>query len=116
MIGIVTQRQVQDVKILTDVDVSEYRNAITGGAIDHITKRHGAHGIADNSMRNDADIARIGYVLENYDSAELLKDENGNPILSTEWQNKDRTKAKMVKFAKKNRRHLLCRRGCAGQW
>ncbi|MGM9553654.1 MAG: hypothetical protein ACI3V2_05065, partial [Faecousia sp.] len=101
IIGIVTQRQVQDVKILTGVDVSEYRNAITGGAIDHITKRHGAHGIADNSMRNDADIARIGYVLENYDSAELLKDENGNAILSTEWQNKDQTKAKMVRFAKK---------------
>ena len=52
-------------------------------------------------MRNDADIARIGYVLENYDSAELLKDENGNPILSTEWQNKDQSKAQMVKFAKK---------------
>ena len=111
-IGIVTQQQVQDVKKLTGVDVSEYRNAITGGAIDHITKRHGAHGIADNSMRNDADIARIGYVLENYDSAELLKDENGNPILSTEWQNKDQSKAQMVKFAKKSTALIMSSRQC----
>lgn len=100
-LGAVTPKQVQDVQALTGVDVSSYSNSITGGAVDHIDARHGVNGKADSSMADDADFARIGHVLQNYDSVELMTDESGNPILSNEWQNKDQSHAKMVRFAKK---------------
>ena len=100
-LGTVTQKQAQDVQALSGVDVSAYSNSITGGAVDHVDARHGVNGKADSSMADDSDFARIGYVLQTYDSVELVRDESGEPILSSEWQNKDQSHAQMVRFAKK---------------
>ena len=100
-LGAVNERQAQDLRDLTGIDTTGYTNDITGNAISHIDNRHGVNGLADHSMADDADISRIGYVLQNYDSVELLYDEKGNAVLSREWQNADQTHAKMVKFSKK---------------
>ena len=39
-------------------------------AVKHILNRHGKGGSQDQSMMNIDDIARIGYVISNYDSIE----------------------------------------------
>lgn len=54
----------------------------------HVEKRHGVNGKADNTMADDKDKARVGYVVENYDemspgdtSGEYrMIDKNGNTI------------------------------------
>ena len=51
------------------IDVSGYASVIEARQIKHIMARHGENGIADNSMRNDEDIARLKFVIDNYDDA-----------------------------------------------
>lgn len=96
----VSERTAQDVKRLTGVNVDGFEHVISGGALEHIEARHGVNGSADHSMADPNDIARIGYVLENYDSAELLKGKDGKPRLSREYGNSDHTPAVMVRFQK----------------
>ncbi len=99
-ISCVSDRQITDVKKILGLDVSGYLNAINTNAIRHIIRRHGSNGVADNSMRDINDIARIGYVLKNYDTVNLLK-ENNDEILSTEFMNSDNTAAPMLIYSKK---------------
>ncbi len=97
----VSQKAVEDVKRLTGVDANGFENTISGGAISHIEKRHGKNGVHNRSMSDVKDISRIGYVLDNYDSAELLLDKNGKPVTSYEYANADNTPAKLVQFQKR---------------
>ena len=66
----VTEREAQDIKKLTNIDVSEFKRSMDGNTVEHIDKRHGENGAADSSMSDINDIARIEYVLENYDNLE----------------------------------------------
>lgn len=97
----VSERTAQDIGRLTGVNVNGFEHAISGGALEHIEARHGLNGSADHSMADPNDIARIGYILENYDSVELLKGKDGKPRLSGEQRNSDGSHAKMVRFQKK---------------
>ena len=63
----VSERAAADIKALTGVDVSGNRTEIEPRIIAHILKEHGAEGTTDQSMRDINDIARIQYVLDNYD-------------------------------------------------
>lgn len=60
------------------IDFSDYENVIDRNAIIHIAYRHGEHGVADQSMANTEDLARIKYVLDNYDKAWDTKEKSGN--------------------------------------
>ena len=91
----------EKIKELTGVNTTGFKNIITGGTIDHIIKRHGESGYADNSMRYENDIARIPYVLENFDGAYQLKNKDGSPSVSDVWKNSDGTGAKRVVLWKK---------------
>lgn len=71
---------------LTDKHVEGARVVLDINAVKHIIQRHGEQGKADSSMKNVDDIARIGYVISNYDSIEYdgitttgYLDENGEP-------------------------------------
>lgn len=98
----VGQREAADVKAATGVDVSGYKHRLKTSTIqEHIDVRHGANGKADMSMADSNDIARMGYVLDNYDSVELLKGKDGIPIKNREFQNKDQSGSMMVKFKKR---------------
>ncbi len=97
----VTQRQTQDIKKITDLDVTGYSHAIATNCIEHIYERHGKNGKADHSMANDSDIARITYVLEHYDGVELLRDQNGNLVYNSEFKNSDNTHSLVIKYHKK---------------
>ena len=43
---------------------------MTTNAVEHIEKRHGENGVHDQSMKNPNDLARIKFVIQNYDNVE----------------------------------------------
>lgn len=97
----VSPKAAQEVTSLTGVDVSGFENIITGSAIDHIDARHGSAGRADHSMSNINDLARVQYVLDNFDGAYLLSNSDGTPSVSDVWKNSNGTPAQRVVFYKK---------------
>ncbi|MDY5340517.1 MAG: hypothetical protein SPG83_13410, partial [Intestinimonas sp.] len=97
----VSERAAHDVQSATGIDVTGFEHVLSGNALEHIEKRHGTSGRADQSMTDINDIGRMGYVLENYDSVDLLRNDDGTPRTSTEYANADNTPAPMVQFQKK---------------
>ena len=95
-VGTANSRMVEDITRLTGVENAvNCKILMNSNAVEHIQKRHGANGEHDNTMRNNRDIARINYVLQNYDSMEL------SHRISGEYKNRDGSKAKMVVLSKK---------------
>ena len=66
----VSDRAAGDIKEITGIDVSGYRTVLEQRMAEHIVDRHGSEGAADMSMQDVNDIARMQYVLDNYDSIE----------------------------------------------
>ena len=85
----VNQSMVEDVRRLLGIDVQGYTVNIDRSGLNHILKRHGKKGEHDHSMSNSADIARMGYVIENYDHIEILKNQNGEPVYSSSRINRE---------------------------
>lgn len=69
----VNERMAKDVSNLVGFDISGYGNNLKPNAFDHVNKRHGADGIHDKSMANPKDIAKVQYILDNYDDVALAK-------------------------------------------
>ncbi len=93
------KNQIKDLKNLLGIDITGFKNVLDYNAIIHIKKRHGINGKADKSMCDQKDLARIGYILENYDSiSKLIK--NGKDVFSQQ-QNKDGTRANIVIYKKR---------------
>lgn len=91
----VNEREVQDIKKLTGIDTSEYKRDMDGNTVIHVENRHGENGAADHSMSDVNDLARIEYVLENYDNIELAKDDNGR------YRDSDNKLSKSVVYSKR---------------
>lgn len=91
----VNEREVQDIKKLTGIDTSEYKRDMDGNTVIHIENRHGENGAADHSMSDVNDLARIEYVLENYDNIESAKDDNGR------YRDSDNKLSKSVVYSKR---------------
>lgn len=72
-----------------------FHHSVKANSIRHIIKDHGINGLADRSMSNVEDIARMGYVLRNFDDMELLN------AASKEYRDKNQRPAKMVKLSKR---------------
>ncbi len=66
-------QQVKDIKTLTDIDVADSKNVLNRSVAEHIEKRHGVNGKADKTMSDTLDVGRLQYVLDNYDTVELLE-------------------------------------------
>ena len=82
----ISDRLANDIEKLVGFSVKGYKNKITPGRIRHIYRRHGKNGIADDSMANVNDIAKIGYIVENYkkivkgnDTSGEFKNSDGSP-------------------------------------
>lgn len=97
----VSERAVSDLKSTVGVDATGYRHSIDGNALQHIEKRHGKNGEADHSMANENDIARISYVLDNYDEVRPVLDKNGNLKRSPQHRNADGSQAPIVLYSKR---------------
>lgn len=97
----VSERAAADVQALTGVDATGFTHELTGRAVDHIIDRHGPEGEADTSMRDFNDIARIGYVLEHYDFADILRNKDGSVRTTNSYRMADNSTAPVVQFVKK---------------
>lgn len=100
-LGNVSQKEREEVSSLTGVDITGYSRALTGGAIGHIDKEHGENGRTDQSMKDIDDIARMQYVLDNYDRVGLALKKDGTQDFSDQYLNSDGSKAKKVKYEKR---------------
>ena len=95
VIGSVTDRLNNDIKNTLGIDTADYVHNIKANSVSHILKRHGVNGVADSSLANVEDIARIGYVLDNYDTIEVLKE------TSKEYRDRNQNPAPMIRLSKK---------------
>jgi len=67
----VSQRMAEDTKRILGIDNSGFKIQFEARLMrDHINRRHGPEGRADRSMADTNDVARVQYVLDNYDYAE----------------------------------------------
>ena len=64
----VSERSATDIARLIGKDVRGFKTTFEERQAAHIKKDHGADGLADHSMADSNDVARIQYVLDNYDS------------------------------------------------
>lgn len=65
----VSERAADDIRNLTGQDVDGFKTTLDARQAWHINNDHGANGKSDQSMANDTDVARMQYVLDNYDNA-----------------------------------------------
>jgi hypothetical protein len=76
------------------IDASKYIVKMRGDVIAHIEKGHGKGGTRDNSMSDVRDIARIEYVLQDFDDAHYVG-------TSREITNRDGSRAPIIQVYKK---------------
>ena len=79
-----TQKQVEGSRVVLDIN-----------AVRHILNRHGENGKQDSSMKDVNDIARIGYVIANFDSIDY------DGITTTGYLDEKGDPSPMVKISKK---------------
>ena len=97
----ITERIKNDVKRLAGFDATGYEIYSNTDTYRHIEKRHGENGDHDHSMADLRDVALMGFVLKNYDNAELVLNNNGEIDTTSAFSSKDGSPAKMIKFSKK---------------
>lgn len=101
-ISSVTEKQATDIaSVLGGGNYNGFKNAINSDGIKHILNEHGPNGSVNHSMGDLNDIARIGYVLDNYDDVRLATYPSGDQRFSEGFQNSDNSPAPMVVFTKK---------------
>lgn len=90
----ISDRLANDIEKIVGFSVDGFGNEISRGNIEHINKDHGVNGKSDQSMSDLHDLAKINYVIENYDNIREGKE-------SREYKNKDGSNAKTVELQKK---------------
>ena len=70
-VGFLTDKAAKEIELLTGKKVYGNRIVLDTNGVIHIRNRHGVDGTHDESMADIKNIARIGYVLANYDSIEF---------------------------------------------
>ena len=107
----VNKKQIKDLKKIIGFDFTGYSNGINTNALKHIEKRHGKNGKADNSMKNKNDLARINYILKNYDNVEVVDKS------SKEFNNSNNQSAQIILFKKKiNGTYYLIESAAESKW
>ena len=66
-LGTVGGELAERIQSLTGINTTGFKVAIEARQMEHILKDHGKNGIADRSMANPSDIAKMEYTLKNYD-------------------------------------------------
>lgn len=97
----VSEKQAADASSILGGNYSGYVNAINTNGVMHILKEHGTDGTVDHSMGDMNDLARIGYVLDNYDNVSLATYESGDQKFSREFRDKNNAPAPMLVYSKK---------------
>lgn len=66
----VSDKAAADIKKAVGVDATGFKTAIEARMVTHILQGHGENGTTDHSMANIDDIARMQFVIDNYDNIE----------------------------------------------
>lgn len=90
----ISDRLASDIEKIVGFSVKDYGNEISPNHIKHINDRHGENGKSDHSMKDISDLARIGYVIENYDR--VIKGD-----INREYRNKDGSYSQNIVLQKK---------------
>lgn len=92
-VGQINGNLAKEISNIVGFDVDGFSILIEPSAITHMAKRHGKKGYADQSLADKNDIARMGYVLKNYDTVQKGNnkrphrahlDRHGNPAKMVE--------------------------------
>ncbi|MDR1439962.1 MAG: hypothetical protein LBJ10_08125 [Clostridiales bacterium] len=94
-VGSINKEHADKLHELTGANYEGYSVMLTADAVRHIESRHGENGKADKSMSDVRDIARIGYAINNFDSAELTGEKSWN------YRNSDNSPSKIVLLRKR---------------
>ena len=94
-VGFVTEKMSSIIYDLTGLSVLGNRIVLGDDDVRHILNRHGPNGVADHSMEDINDIARLSYVLANYDTIEY----DGG--VSNLYKTRDGRKAPQVVISKR---------------
>jgi len=97
----VGEREGADIQQILGLNVEGYTHTADRSFFTHVEKRHGEHGEADQSMRSLNDVARVGWVLENYDSVERVYNSDGSPATADGYLDKDGKHMPLLKYIKK---------------
>lgn len=100
MLDDMSERAANDIREKVGVDVRGFKTTIEPRIVEHIIRDHGENGLADHSMANTNDIARIQYVLNNYDTVVDGGTSSAYAEPKPNYPGKNR-KAKTVVFEKK---------------
>ncbi len=90
----ISKRLEDAIKSVIGLDVTGFGNEIDKGQMEHIWKEHGENGKSDNSMSDINNLARIGYVVDNFDKIKEGKNRS-------KYRNADGTLAKTVEIQKR---------------
>lgn len=96
----VSEREAADIKNLTGVDVEGYTHTADKNFFVHVENRHGQNGEADQSMKSLEDVARVGWVIDNYDSVELLTNDNGDVERAAGYLDKNGEHEPLIRYTK----------------
>ena len=91
----VTDRLAEAIESAVGVNAKNYKVEIRPTEVTHIWNRHGTKGTADHSMKKIENIARMGYVLDNFD------DVVPGGRKSKAFKNSDNTLAETVEIKKR---------------
>lgn len=90
----ISDKMANDIENIVGFSVKGYGNEISPGSIRHINNEHGENGRTDQSMKDFHDLAKVSYVIDNYDTIKEGK-------VSKEFKNSDGTYSKTVELQKK---------------
>lgn len=96
----VTPRIRVEVQRLIGFDAMGYEIYSNTDTYKHIEKGHGEYGKHDHSMKDMRDVALMGYVLEAFDSVELVLNSKGKPDVTSAFVDKCGKSSRMIKFSK----------------
>lgn len=89
-----SDRLANDIEKIVGFSVDGYSNEISPRSIQHIKNQHGENGKRDQSMKEQHDLAKISYVINEY---EKIKEGKG----TKEFKNNDGTYSKTIVLQKK---------------
>ena len=94
-VAFLSEEASKKIKTLTGKEVNGNRVVLDISAVRHIESRHGKNGKQDQSMSDPADIARMGYVIMNFDDITYNGETSFNHI------DEEGKPAPMVRFSKR---------------
>lgn len=107
--GAVSKRETTDIiSALKDANISNipdcfdgFIHNLNGNQVEHINRRHGAKGKADHSMADIEDYGRFKYVIDNYDTIEVQRNQKGDIVRNSRFRNTDNTMPPVVVYKKR---------------